>query len=203
MSRLKVVLGEHNTNSNIEATLSLGVAKIVEHPSYNTKTLNYDFSLIKLKSKVNFAANSHIRPVCLPTSNSNNYAGEFAITSGWGATKPGGSSSARLREVKVKVLTNQECKATSYFNSEIKNQMLCAGVTGGGKDACQGDSGGPLVCSKSGDGVTPGQNYDLIGVVSWGKSCALPKYPGVYARVSTVLAWIENNISGSQTCPRT
>ena len=46
----------------------------------------------------------------------------------------------------------------------------------------KGDSGGPLVCSKSGDGVTPGQNYDLIGVVSWGKSCALPKYPGVYAR---------------------
>ena len=46
----------------------------------------------------------------------------------------------------------------------------------------QGDSGGPLVTSSSGDGVTPGQNYELIGVVSFGQGCALAKYPGVYVR---------------------
>ena len=40
--------------------------------------------------------------------------------------------------------------------------MLCAAVPGGGKDACQGDSGGPLVAT-TGDGVTPGQNYELVG----------------------------------------
>ena len=40
--------------------------------------------------------------------------------------------------------------------------MLCANVAGGGKDSCDGDSGGPLVTA-SGDGVTPGQNYQLIG----------------------------------------
>ena len=34
---------------------------------------------------------------------------------------------------------------------------------GGGKDACQGDSGGPLVTTLGGNGVTPGQNYVLIG----------------------------------------
>lgn len=31
----------------------------------------------------------------------------------------------------------------------------------------QGDSGGPLVSAGPGDGVTAGQNYELIGVVSW------------------------------------
>ena len=41
--------------------------------------------------------------------------------------------------------------------------MLCANEEGGGKDACQGDSGGPLVTSNGDDGVTPGQNYELIG----------------------------------------
>ena len=46
----------------------------------------------------------------------------------------------------------------------------------------QEELGAPLVSSKSGDGVTPGQNYDLTGVVSWGKSCAHPKYHHVYAR---------------------
>ena len=33
-----------------------------------------------------------------------------------------------------------------------------------------GDSGGPLVTAGSGNGVTPGQNYVLIGVTSWGNS---------------------------------
>ena len=45
----------------------------------------------------------------------------------------------------------------------------------------QGDSGGPLI-STAGDGVSPGQNYEHIGVVSWGNGCALAAFPGVYAR---------------------
>lgn len=203
-SQLKVVLGEHNTGSTSESDqIPMGVTRIVEHPSYSSSTLNNDFSLIKLDSKVDFAAHPHIRPVCLPTSTSNNYAGEFAIVTGWGTTSSSGSLSAALREVRVKVLSNQECKATSYSNAEIKDQMVCAGVTAGGKDSCQGDSGGPLISSKSGDGVTAGQNYDLIGVVSWGYGCAVAEYPGVYARISTVLDWISSTTSGSGTCART
>ena len=57
--------------------------------------------------------------------------------------------------------------------------MICAGVPEGGKDACQGDSGGPLTVG--------GQ---LVGIVSWGLSCALPDYPGVYSNVATLKAWI-------------
>jgi trypsin len=57
--------------------------------------------------------------------------------------------------------------------------MICAGVTGGGKDACQGDSGGPLVVGNQ-----------LVGIVSWGLSCALPDYPGVYSNVATLRSFI-------------
>merc|ERR1711970_407803 len=65
---------------------------------------------------------------------------------------------------------NTECTVKYSYQplAVITDQMLCAMVDGGGKDACQGDSGGPLVTS----GVTAGQNYELIGVVSWADGCA-------------------------------
>lgn len=46
-------------------------------------------------------------------------------------------------------------------------------------DHPQGDSGGPLIC-----------NGKLMGIVSWGISCANPRYPGVYTKVSNYVDWI-------------
>lgn len=50
----------------------------------------------------------------------------------------------------------------------------------GGKDACQGDSGGPLAIGGR-----------LAGVTSWGKGCAVAKYPGVYAEIAYYRDWIK------------
>lgn len=57
----------------------------------------------------------------------------------------------------------------------------------GSYSACQGDSGGPLATV---DSVT--KKPFLVGIVSWGKGCAVPKYPGVYARVSAAREWIKS-----------
>lgn len=51
----------------------------------------------------------------------------------------------------------------------------------------QGDSGGPVL-TKSGN------KYVLQGVVSFGKSCAKAGTPGVYARVSNYIPWINQKI---------
>ena len=62
----------------------------------------------------------------------------------------------------------------------------------GGKDACHGDSGGPLICVVDNEPV-------LYGVVSWGRECALPDFPGIYGKVSSIIDWIEDNTISWET----
>lgn len=107
--------------------------------------------------------------------------------------QPGGSSPEQLQHVDVNVI-NQELCAERYAHlktlpgfqnwPDITDNMLCAGILDvGGKDACQGDSGGPLVHDRN----------VVIGITSWGYSCADAVYPGVNARVSKYTDWISAN----------
>merc|ERR1719308_383161 len=69
--------------------------------------------------------------------------------------------------------------------------MMCAGDLKKGKiDACQGDSGGPVAWLDDQTG-----EVKVVGVTSYGYRCALAGSPGVYARVTEVLDWI-NEVSG-------
>ena len=79
--------------------------------------------------------------------------------------------------------------------SGIPDNMLCATFPKG--KGCAGDSGGPLV-TQSG-----GQNFELIGVTSFGgKGCNHAGYGG-YARVTKVLDWIKDSMGANHTdCPR-
>lgn len=204
--QLQVLLGDHNYSTDSDTTsLRMDISQIKQHSSYNKRTIDYDFSLIKTTTPVDFSGHPHIRPACLPTSGSaETYTGWMATVTGWGTLASGGSTTDKLREVDVKVVSNSACK--SAYGTSITGRMLCAKAPGGkgGKDACQGDSGGPLVSKAAGsDGVTAGQNYELIGVVSWGRGCALEDYPGVYARVTDQLSWISTTTSFDwKTCPR-
>ena len=59
----------------------------------------------------------------------------------------------------------------------------------------QGDSGSSLMFKNKG-------NYDTIGIVSWGIEGCQEGAPSVMARVTTFLSWIQQEISDSNTCPR-
>lgn len=55
----------------------------------------------------------------------------------------------------------------------------------------QGDSGGPMVSKQ-------GSVWIQSGIVSFGNGCALPNFPGVYARVSEYQNWINEQITTNQ-----
>lgn len=88
-------------------------------------------------------------------------------------------------------MSNDDCRdmyLKSGYRKNIPPTALCAGYAEGGKDSCEGDSGGPLM-------VRQGQSWILAGIVSNGIKCAEPNLPGVYARVSEYLDWIDITIN--------
>ena len=92
-----------------------------------------------------------------------------------------------LRWVAVNKVSLAQCKKSYGFT--ISERKICAGIFKfGGKDSCQGDSGGPLWFDRNKG--TP----ELVGIVSSGRGCARPYYPGIYTKVSMFIDWINNII---------
>merc|ERR1711936_1483945 len=185
-----VVLGEHDLTKE-DGEQKVRVCSTTLHPQYNQGKIDNDFAILRLCSPVSFSRD--VSTVCLPSS-SNNYDNVQAIASGWGTLSSGGRQPSILMEVSLDTMSNRECKNNNnYSGQQITANMICAGRAG--KDACQGDSGGPLVTRENNGG------FSLIGVVSWGIGCGSAGYPGVYARVTSQLAWIQGNIQGTTCVP--
>ena len=101
-----------------------------------------------------------------------------------GNTQNSSESTTTLRRVDVPIVLRETCVADYAADSppkEVTENMVCAGLDAGGKDSCQGDSGGPIVDDQG----------TVIGAVSWGTGCALAGFPGVYARVGSLRAFID------------
>lgn len=155
----------------------------IVHPDYSSTTFDNDIALLKLKEKIVFT--DFVQPICLHQEDMKEPDNAYAT--GWGATTEGSAGANILQEVKIPIITNQQCE--NAYGFDIKPSMICAGdLENGGIDACQGDSGGPFAYKNT---VT--NQWTLIGVVSWGIGCARPNNPGVYARVSQFTDWIETN----------
>jgi trypsin len=160
----------------------VGIRSIHQHPNYNSKLIDYDISLLQVRSP--FLLGSAVATIGLPSSTTSWPPGTSALVSGWGMINQDDEppdSASFLRGVTVQIVSEQACKR-AYGSDRITNRMLCAGVNGGRKDACQGDSGGPLVI----DNV-------LAGIVSWGYGCGDKSYPGVYTNVSVLSDFIKKN----------
>lgn len=122
--------------------------------------------------------------------------GDIATISGWGQTICDGqprtchSYPIHLKAATVPVVENGTC-AARYPADFVSATMVCAGdIVNGGVDTCQGDSGGPLTVQD------PAYTKPrLVGITSFGTSCALAEYPGVYTRVAepSIAAFLRSN----------
>lgn len=174
-----VVIGLHDRRSTA-GTESFRVAQVISHPKSKNSKMSYDVSLIRLEGESKF------EPIELNREEINR-AVDF-VTAGWGATRQGGSLSQTLQKVTVPFVSAEVCSGPgAYPGGKIDETMLCAGYEAGGKDSCQGDSGGPLF-------VGEGSARRLVGVVSWGEGCALPKKYGVYGKVNAMMDWVEATV---------
>ncbi|KAJ8921902.1 hypothetical protein NQ315_008535 [Exocentrus adspersus] len=192
-----VRLGDLNLTSTEDNTSpqNFTVVRIIPHPSYAPPVKYHDIALLELDREVEFT--DYVKPACLYTEK---YRGETTMTAtGWGKTGFSEESSSFLLKVSLDFVPHNECLTAfkkyskrSLPNGIIEDTQICAGRVKG-KDTCQGDSGGPLqVINGDRTQVQPSKVYDIIGVTSFGKACALSAAPGIYTRVSYYVPWIES-----------
>lgn len=159
---------------------------VIVHPNFESKTLENDLALIKLKKPVPFRED--IQPICLPHVNED-FTGLDAFATGWGLTDfDKRQLPDTLQIVRLPIMSNKRCQAMyakAGHDKQITDLDLCAGYAKGGMDACEGDSGGPLFVRRPDD-----FRWVLAGIVSNGVKCGEPMLPGVYTRVSRFVPWI-------------
>ncbi|XP_037068991.1 serine protease 44-like [Pollicipes pollicipes] len=196
-TRLAIAVAKHK-RVNDESERIFRVESIIKHEKYNRATQDNDVAIVKLRSSLRSLMaleNGWVRPICLPEVRcqsrvpSTCYTKRLAVLAGWGLLKSEslvGASAVQF--VRVPIMENADCQSDYAADRiGITRRMVCAAYPEGGKDSCQGDSGGPMAV------VGDNDIYTQVGVVSFGKGCALPGYPGVYARVSEFGDWIRRN----------
>ncbi|XP_032495726.1 transmembrane protease serine 5 [Phocoena sinus] len=167
------------------------VERIIAHPLYSAQSHDYDMALLQLRTPLHFS--DTVGAVCLPAEEQDFPRGSQCWVSGWGHTDPSHTHrSDTLRDTVVPLLSTQLCNSSCVYSGALTPRMLCAGYLDQRADACQGDSGGPLVCLDKG-------TWRLVGVVSWGRGCAEPNHPGVYAKVAEFLDWIQDTAQGESS----
>ncbi|XP_050426953.1 trypsin-1-like [Adelges cooleyi] len=187
-----VRLIEHDRSKN--AYKEYKVKKIVLHKEYDQGTKEFDVALLQLHVNDSEVYSKGVHPVCMPAKGLD-FVGYTAVIAGWGQTNEYNYNKNEniLHEVKIPILSNEVCRSWIGRDSEITDNMICAGLKEGKKDTCQGDSGGPMH-------VANGSSYHLAGVVSWGWGCARTFSPGVYVRVNRILKWIKDNTADACPC---
>ncbi|XP_055907216.1 transmembrane protease serine 9-like [Eupeodes corollae] len=180
---------EYNTASSMDTvSVRRKISRVHSLKTYIPKTSDDDIAILKLSKPIDFDTTT-VRPICLPPQGLD-LTGETGTISGWGtaAATEEENSTIALQTTEVPILSNDQCLLVGM---KLTDNMVCAGrLLDGEINACQGESGGPLM-------VMDKKRHLLAGVISWGDGCAKPLKPGIYARVTRYLPWINKHTKGS------
>jgi len=186
-------IGLENQNMRDQAVYRQ-VELFVPNPNYNTITLERDVAIMKLVDPV-----ASIQPAQISFDPNLPLDNQRVDVFGFGELSNGGAAPDQLQTVAIQVIPFNDCNDANSFDGIINDAlMICAGRPGGGADSCNGDSGSPL--------IIPGTDSTtdmLVGLVSFGRGCAQPNFPGVYTRLSSVAPFIFNSICGFADEPPT
>ncbi|XP_042872907.1 serine protease 30-like [Penaeus japonicus] len=187
MADYRVKVGDYDLERQDEGEQMFEVDTWRIHPNFKKGgQYSNDMAIVKLKTQngMGIQMSRFVTPVCLPTSTTPYTPGTRCQVSGWGLTDPDYefSKATMLRSAEVRLMEDGLCREL-HGSRGYTDGMLCAGYLEGRVDACNGDSGGPMACEIDG-------RYTLLGLVSWGKSCAKARQPGIYTHVRHYLDWI-------------
>jgi trypsin len=186
VSSVKEITAHVGAMSLTDIALQFKVVKKITHPGYNNGLVDrFDFMIIQIEGKI-----PDYVPRVILDDGKNVY--ESLSIVGLGRIREGGPLSTELLEANVRLIPQKDC-VEKYRRTglNVYDEMICASAPG--KDTCQGDSGGPLLSLSE-------ERDILVGVTSWGIGCA-SEFPGVYGKVASVKAWVENNICEESKFP--
>ena len=185
-------VGDHRLNFTDPHEYTIEASKLFIHPKYvharNYNPGDNDIAMIELKRPLTYS--EYVRPLCL-VEDGETFMNGTCFLSGWGnnVNKQGYHRSPVLKEASLDLVSLEECNSNTSYQGNVSDSFICAGFKEGSTDGCYGDSGGPLQCDRNGSWVQ-------IGIVSWGKQCALANFYGVYSNVELLLPFINAVKSG-------
>ncbi|KAL0134164.1 hypothetical protein PUN28_001180 [Cardiocondyla obscurior] len=179
-------------------TIARRIKSVTIHENYHSYTFNNDIGIIEMDEPISLRG--VVRTACLPEDQMIDYTGALATAVGWGRTGETKPLSDELRRVNLPILSKEECDQAGYAKNRITENMLCAGYIlhpegTGAQDACFGDSGGPLHVK----GIY-GQ-LELIGIISWGRGCGRPNFPGIFTKLTNYIGWLKDRLDSECICP--
>jgi len=160
------------------------ISKIDRHQGYVSGSPKDRIAILHLESAFPvISGDREIQEAPLPSQETT--PGTKLIAGGWGVTSQGsGSIPASLRKVTIDAKDLASCQE-AYTELELGPEILCAGVSGGGKGPCDGDNGGPLV----------NEDGRVVGLIqSPYNGCARANYWAIATNLDEYESWIAERV---------
>ncbi|XP_048580334.1 von Willebrand factor D and EGF domain-containing protein [Nematostella vectensis] len=185
---LTVRIGNHHVDISTPGEDTIPVLEVLTYPHFNGKTLDGDLAAIFLARSPMLSIESErvllARKLWLPRDNLISSRITTLTVTGWGHRSGSPTPYSILHVDKVSLSHTEDCNSTAGYKGQVYANMICSDGL-----ACSVDGGSPLVANDS-------NMLMLLGVFSWGRSCALDMKQAVYTSITHgILAWLNKLIA--------